>query len=281
MSLAEELSRLAELRDRGVLTPKEFDQRKRKLLRGKRPWWMTALLLIIGLFCAICVLAILTAIFVPVFRNSVAANELACDSPEVQQTALNAVNQQINGLRSNFGILGPHLVPPGTQAHAMSGITELHRDKQTGFIACVATAKLGDDEGDIGYTVSWINQSAGEFWVELVHHKDLGDRYGSGPSTSVESTDQLEKKPSARGQEVASNSTEEGTIRLLDSVGSCSVVGADDPDLKATLKKPNGESVDGCWSHGDGIVSVRWGENSRPWEMLTGEFKTAPGYNWH
>lgn len=49
MNLAEELSRLAELRDRGVLTPKEFDQRKRKLLRGKRPWWMTVLLWIIGI----------------------------------------------------------------------------------------------------------------------------------------------------------------------------------------------------------------------------------------
>jgi hypothetical protein len=81
MNLAEELGRLAELRDRGVLTPKEFDQRKRQLLKGKRPWWMTALLWIIGLWAAVCLLAILVAIVAPVVKNALKAEKAASEAP--------------------------------------------------------------------------------------------------------------------------------------------------------------------------------------------------------
>ena len=84
MNLAEELSRLAELKDRGVLTPKEFDQRKRMLLKGKRPWWMTALLWIIGLWCLVCLLAILVAIVVPVVTQQAGAEATPDESSATQ-----------------------------------------------------------------------------------------------------------------------------------------------------------------------------------------------------
>jgi Short C-terminal domain len=87
MGLAEDLSRLAELKKSGVLTQQEFDRQKKRLLKGKRPWWMTALLWIIGLWCLVCLLAILVAIFVPAIRNAMAADEVARDVPEIAADA--------------------------------------------------------------------------------------------------------------------------------------------------------------------------------------------------
>ena len=172
MGLAEELSRLAELKDKGVLTQKEFDRKKKQLLNGGRGGSSRFMTFVAGV-----ILVMIFAGFAVKVYERVGQKELACDDPEVQQVVLNAVNQEINGIRSNFGLLGSHMVPPGTQAHDMSEVVEIHRDEKTGFIACAATARIGQEQGDVGYTVSWIDRVGGEFWVQLVHHKELGDRY--------------------------------------------------------------------------------------------------------
>ena len=82
MNLAEELGRLAELRDKGVLSQKEFDQKKKQMLRGKRTWWMTALIWVIGLWAAVCLLSILVAIVAPVVQNVLATGEVRRDMPQ-------------------------------------------------------------------------------------------------------------------------------------------------------------------------------------------------------
>lgn len=81
MNLAEELGRLAELRDKGVLTHREFDQKKKQLLKGKSPWWRTALLWIIGIWAAVCLLAIIVAIVAPVVQKAIKAEKMAQDAP--------------------------------------------------------------------------------------------------------------------------------------------------------------------------------------------------------
>ena len=172
MGLAEELSRLAELKDKGVLTQKEFDRKKKQLLNGGKSGSSKFMTAVAGLVAFMIIGGVaLRAV------EHFGQKELACDAPEVQQVVLNAVNQEIDGIRSNFGLLGSHMVPPGTQAHDMSEIIQIHRDEKTGFIACAATTRIGQEQGDVGYTVSWIDRVGGEFWVKLVHHKELGDRY--------------------------------------------------------------------------------------------------------
>ena len=81
MNLAEELGRLAELRDKGVLTDREFDQKKKQMLKGERPWWRTALLWVIGIWAAVCLLAIFVAIVAPVVQNARKAEAAAQDAP--------------------------------------------------------------------------------------------------------------------------------------------------------------------------------------------------------
>jgi hypothetical protein len=81
MNLAEELSRLAELRDKGVLTHREFDQKKKQLLKGKSPWWRTLLLWIIGIWAAVCLLAIIVAIVAPVVQRAIKAEKGASEAP--------------------------------------------------------------------------------------------------------------------------------------------------------------------------------------------------------
>ena len=83
MGLAEELSRLAELKDKGVLTQKEFDRKKNQLLKGKSPWWRTALLWVIGVWCFVCLVGILIAIVVPAVTSYAAAESKAKDSAAV------------------------------------------------------------------------------------------------------------------------------------------------------------------------------------------------------
>lgn len=177
MNLAEELARLAELRDKGVLTPKEFDQKKKRLLKGKSPWWRAALLWVIGIWAGVCLLSILVAIFVPAIRNWMAAdNGLACDSPEVKETATNVLNQQITNLKNQFGVFG-ELAMPGTQFYGIGDTEELYRDKDSGFIACLGTMRGTKGEGQIAYTVSWQDRAAGKFWVELANPAQLRKQY--------------------------------------------------------------------------------------------------------
>lgn len=75
MSDAEEIRRLAELRDQGLITTAEFSKRKRQILKGRRPWWLTILLGIVATFCLVVLLSILAAILLPIVRKSSAAVE--------------------------------------------------------------------------------------------------------------------------------------------------------------------------------------------------------------
>lgn len=176
MSDAEEIKRLAELRDQGLITSAEFGDKKRKILKGKRPWWKTALLWIIGLWCLVALLSILVAILAPVIRSMSAGGNLACDTPEVKEKVVALMNEQISNARSQLGIFGG-LIPAGTQVHSLGDAIQLYRDADSGFIACTASAKNDKGEGEIGYTVSWRDRNNGEFWVEVSSAKELQARY--------------------------------------------------------------------------------------------------------
>lgn len=192
MNLAEELSRLAELRDRGVLTPKEFDQRKRKLLRGKRPWWITVLLWIIGIGCLVCLLAILIAIFVPAIRDHFLGNDLACNTPEVEEKVVQLLNQQASQV---FNLLGAGAAAPGMQIHGLGETTELFKDQQSGFLVCLAKTKHAAGEGATGYTVAWTDKAKREFFVQTASPEILMARYGGKPQQAQASAAEAPAPP--------------------------------------------------------------------------------------
>lgn len=176
MSDAGEIKRLAELRDQGLITTAEFSDRKRKILKGKRAWWKTALLWIIGLWCLVLLLSIVVAIFGPIIRNLSPGGDLACDMPEVKEKVVSLLNEQISDARSQLGIFRG-LIPAGTQVHSLGETTQLYRDAERDFIACTAPTKHDKGDGEVGYTVSWRGRSNGEFWVEVSGAKELRARY--------------------------------------------------------------------------------------------------------
>lgn len=185
MSDVDELKRLAELKDQGILTQAEFAKRKKRLLKGKRPWWLSAILGAIAIGCIVVVIAILAAIFIPAIEDHLArsnspASELACDTAEVQETALVLTNEYISQLTSQMGVFAMGM-PKDQQVHRLEDPVQLYRDAESGFIAC--TAKTRNEKkgaGQIGYTVSWRDRNSGEFWVEVAHAEELVSRYGNG-----------------------------------------------------------------------------------------------------
>ena len=200
MSDAEEIKRLAELRDQGLITTAEFSDRKRKILKGKRAWWKTALLWIIGLWCLVVLISILAAIFVPVLRNLSASGDLACDMPEVKEKVVSLLNEQIADARSQLGIFGG-LIPAGTQVHSLGETTQLYRDTESGFIACTAPTKNDKGDGEVGYTVSWSDRNNGVFRVEVSGAKELRAR---SVATSSDADSRVHPQNADGSQSVAS-----------------------------------------------------------------------------
>lgn len=195
MGVAEELGRLVELRDKGVLTEREFAQKKKQILKGNSPWWRTALMWVIGIWAGVCLLSILVAIFVPAIRNWMAAdNGLSCDSPEVKETATNVLNQQVTNLKNQFGVFG-ELAMPGTQFHGIGDTEELYRDKDSGFIACLGTVRGTKGEDQIAYTVSWQDRAIGKFWVELANPAQLRKQYSGELNETAEVAPAPPKSP--------------------------------------------------------------------------------------
>jgi hypothetical protein len=184
MGVAEELSRLAELRDRGVLTQKEFDQKKRQLLKGGKAGPTRLMQFAAGLV-AIVILGSFAYTGLQKWLSKPDENELACDSPEIIETATNVLNRHVTNLKNQFGIFG-ELALPGIQFHGIDDAEELYRDKQSGFIACLATARGTKGEGQIAYTVTWHDRAIGKFWVELANPAQMQKKYSGRLDDSAE-----------------------------------------------------------------------------------------------
>lgn len=256
MGVAEELSRLVELRDRGVLTQKEFDRKKKQILNGGRGasrfmTWVAGLVAFM----------ILAGVAVKLFERF-ASTELACDTPEVQEKVLALINQQSASLFSQLGYGG---LAPAMQIHGIGKTQELYRDPKSGFLACLGRTQHARGEGDIGYTLSWRDRARGEFWVEIANSDVLRARYASA----------RKDQPSSNGKRVAFWQGDEGSVTLLDGNGSCY-----ESERSAILKREDGSAVSGCWGYGNESVAIRWSDDPKPWEFLATEFTTISGYKW-
>lgn len=205
MGLAEDLSRLAELKESGVLTQQEFDRQKKRLLNGGKSGPSKLMQFTAGLV-AFMIIGSFVYKGVEKLAETAAEDGLLCDSPEVRETAVNVLNQQIAEAKNQLGILGG-LIPSGAQIHGISSATELYRDKESGFIACLAMARNEKGEGRVAYTVSWQDRAIGKFWVELANPDELAKQYGrteqQEPSPAPDVTPALEQSSQEVAREIA------------------------------------------------------------------------------
>ena len=184
MGLAEDLSRLAELKESGVLTQQEFDRQKKRLLNGGKSGPSKLMQFTAGLV-AFMIIGSFVYKGVEKLAETAAEDGLLCDSPEVRETAVNVLNQQIAEAKNQLGILGG-LIPSGAQIHGISSATELYRDKESGFIACLAMARNEKGEGRVAYTVSWQDRAIGKFLVKLANPTELEKQYAGNLVASEE-----------------------------------------------------------------------------------------------
>jgi Short C-terminal domain len=193
MGLAEDLSRLAELKESGVLTQQEFDRQKKRLLNGGKSGPSKLMQFTAGLI-AFMIIGSFAYKGVEKLAETAAEDDLLCDSPEVRETAVNVLNQQIAEAKNQLGILGG-LIPSGAQIHGIRSATELYRDKESGFIACLAMARNEKGEGQVAYTVSWQDRAAGKFWVELANPDQLRKQYSGESNETAEVAPAPPKSP--------------------------------------------------------------------------------------
>jgi Short C-terminal domain len=201
MGLGEDLSRLAELKESGVLTQQEFDRQKKRLLNDGKSGPSKLMQFTAGLV-AFMIIGSFVYKGVEKLAETAAEDDLLCDSPEVRETAVNVLNQQVAEAKNQLGILGG-LIPSGAQIHGISSATELYRDKESGFIACLAMARNEKGEGRVAYTVSWQDRAIGKFWVELANPDELAKQYGRTEQQEPSPAPELIPTPEQASQEVA------------------------------------------------------------------------------
>lgn len=206
MGQADEIERLAGLRDRGVLSEKEFNRAKAKILNGGRAppsRFMTA----VAALVAIMIMAGFLSKFWSSYQAEAAPSPapaatsqpvvaqpaepapatgpeavepdwddpvLACDLIEVKDKVTELVNRRSSRMADQMGAADlAHMI----QIQGLGATTELHRVPESGFIACVANTLHPKGEGVVGYTVGWTDRNIGQFWVELADADSLKEQY--------------------------------------------------------------------------------------------------------
>lgn len=180
MSIYDELSKLNDLKNKGIITSDEFDAQKIKLLddekprsvKKKRPFWHWALVPVVAL-------TLLGYMYGDVNGTP------ACDSPELKQKVVELINKQVSESFPLFNLLtdgkANALAP---KIHSLTNAKEISHNKESGFRACVADTKHDTGTGEAGYTIEWSDKEKGEYFVHVVNSEALIAKYGK--ATPVE-----------------------------------------------------------------------------------------------
>lgn len=174
MSDAEEIRRFAELRDKGLITTAEYSKQKQRILKGKRPWWRTALLSVLAAAGLVMLLSVAVAIFAPVLRKSLAVG-VACDTPEVKQKVFEIGVDGLKMLERAAVLTGRPV--PSEKLVALGDTTEIYRDDEVGLIVCLGVTQTSIGEGQVGYRLTDVNQETGQFMVEVMNPVELKQLY--------------------------------------------------------------------------------------------------------
>lgn len=160
MGVAEELSRLAELRDRGVLTQKEFDRKKKVLLNGGKSGPSRLMTFAAGLVVVVILGSFAAKMIEAAPDVALPGAGSACEIAEVQ----NLVLEHLTAGNKAFYAQKIH---DQVTARSLIDISEVYVNSGTGFTACVAKVQYSGHQGTTGYTVTWVDRARGEFVVEF------------------------------------------------------------------------------------------------------------------
>lgn len=160
MGVAEELSRLAELRDKGVLTQKEFDRKKKVLLNGGKSGPSRLMTFAAGLVVVVILGSFAARMIEAAPDAALPGAGSACEIAEVQNSVLEYLTVDN---KSRYAAKIHDQVTP----RSLADISEIYVNGDTGFTACVAKVVYSGHQGDIGYTVTWVDRDRGEFAFEI------------------------------------------------------------------------------------------------------------------
>lgn len=190
-----DLEKLAELKDRGVLSDAEFEAQKRALLgsaAGNRQWtvgrvikWMVAAVVLIP------VVAFIGSIFSGVKEaHKAAGGPPVCEDAQVQQKVIAMANLNAAAAAARLGLGVPEI-------RGLLEIQQLHFDEAAGDRLCVAKTKVSGGTGVVGYSVVWQDKENRLSNVQIENYSDLISKYGPSATQAVAVAEQ----PSAGVQE--------------------------------------------------------------------------------
>lgn len=174
MSQADELSKLLELKDRGAITQAEYNAMKRKVLNGgaKSSRFVT-------IVAGVVAFMILAGLGLKAYESFSGQGRLACDDTDVLTTAAEVSNRVVRGLAAELAFLNPGGGAEDSIIRSISGTKTHFVDQSDGFIVCTGDSHTNAGVKEIGYTVRWIDKSAGKYEVQLESPSDIRQRYSA------------------------------------------------------------------------------------------------------
>ncbi|MGZ9712998.1 SHOCT domain-containing protein [Glaciimonas sp. GNP009] len=171
MSTSDELEKLADLKNRGIVTEAEFEVQKKSLLSNnspkKRRWpiwnWMLAF-------------ALVTIYLGYQYGGSVLTP--ACDSSDAKKKVVEILNKQVGAL---FSLVGANGLAP--KVLGLDGAKALSYDQESGFRACLANTRIDGAGGSTGYTIEWSDKQKGEYQIQIVSAEALIAQYSKPKNT--------------------------------------------------------------------------------------------------
>ena len=155
MSDADELAKLAELRDKGVISKREFDKKKRDILRGKRStrggWWrLTLLVIVIG------AVIVWIAVDENSPENQASLDTPACGSDEAKKAVAEALANNVASRLVNIKLLD------------LKNTKQVSYNASTHERVCSAEAYLNSGQEELSFKFFDLDPKKGSYLAHLI-----------------------------------------------------------------------------------------------------------------
>jgi hypothetical protein len=148
------LATLTELHEKGVINDKDYEKRKKKLLKRKWPLWIRIPLGLIGVFVLITIVVGIIPVGTPKPSTPAQLSDVPlCDSSDTQSALSNAVKNNANANQQTLSLLS---LTNQTQVGTINSPPE--RD-------CTATAYFNDGQHNLSYKIFFPNPNSASNWL--------------------------------------------------------------------------------------------------------------------
>jgi len=164
---ASQLQKLADLKDRGLLTEEEFAKQKAALLESNierakpKMTWGKRIGAFVGFLCFVSV--------VDYAYNAFVADIPSCDDGDVKNKVVELANEKGKAI---LDAMGAGQIAQGLYIHGLSDAREVHAE-QGKVRYCLANSS----NGRWGYKIEWADKNNGEFFVSLMDPDSLEAQY--------------------------------------------------------------------------------------------------------